>query len=185
MTASDVSPVGSPTSQDENSGGASLYVVAFEEGRRFLADQLSELEGMRNRTVSFLAFVGSASGFLIGAALSNSVERHFAFYSLAFIATALSVAFVICAIWILLSLNSRGHSSRWRLNLSPRTLVGWIETDPPPAPSDFFRALAVEAEEMIATNDPALRRVRAQYVAVMILGIAQLIVWTWLAWMMA
>jgi hypothetical protein len=161
-----------------------LYKLAYEEGKRALEDQLAELDTMRQRSVQFLAFVGSASAFLVGTSL-KATDRSLAFYILAVtasIATLLTVALCLALLTASRLPRARGVEE-WSLNLSPSALIKWIEPDVrPPRESDFYRALAERYDQMTSDNLPGLNRMRHRYVLFLGGAVMQLTLWLALAW---
>ena len=113
----DTSSIGASTGGTD---AAPLERLAYEEGKRALADQTDELNGIRNRAVSYMAFVGSATAFLVGTGL-KAAHRDAWFYSLAVLASAASLSTLA-----LISLVLSPYGPRKRAGKSPTT-------DSPPA----------------------------------------------------
>jgi hypothetical protein len=88
-----------------------MYRIAYDEGKRLVDTQLAELNGMRDRSVQFLAFVGSATAFLVGTSLGRVGEGTDIAYktaltvSLAIAASVASLAAIYLVITILLALS--------------------------------------------------------------------------------
>lgn len=163
----------------------SLYRVAYEESQRALDDQASELDGMRQRATQFLAFVGSATAFLVAAGL-KAPTRDGTFFVLAGLATVTSIATVILAVAILLLVRpSLRHFGRfnWAFRLSAKRLVGWIEPEVGgPDEPDFLRAVALRQDGMRECNETNLVMIRYYYAGVIALGLLQVLFWAALVW---
>jgi hypothetical protein len=167
-----------PTKRDIDQH-ADLYRVAYQEGQRALNDQQDELKGMRDRAVSFTAFIGAATAFLVGTGL-HANHRDALFYSLAGVASVLSAIFII----LLSALLSPGHKRQWHYRMEPKKLItGWIETEVPlPSEAHFFRALAGTYDEMRQINEELLSSLRRLYRWLIVVGAAQITVWAALLW---
>lgn len=154
-----------------------LYKLAFDEGQRALADQLDELNGMRQRSVQFVAFVGAATAFLVGTGLAT-VDRDGVFYLLAATGSILSLSLIGLVLAVL------SPWATWDYRLSSKSLVeGWIECDvPPPTDSDVYRALALVLDKMRVDNEDVLARLRILYSTLIVTGSLQLTVWAVLTW---
>ncbi len=160
-------------------GRASLYRLAYEQGLRTLEDQRDELNGLRTRACSFIAFVGSATAFLVGTSVGG-LQRTDTFRFLAFSATAATFLAIACLILVL-------RPRTFDLRLSPKTLVErWIERSvPKPSEEDLLRGLAVVLDEMQAGNVAKLAWIRAWYLGLIGFGAIGLSLWTMLVWMNA
>jgi hypothetical protein len=123
-----------------NNGLADLYRVAYVESQRTLDDQQDELKGMRDRAVSFTAFVGAATAFLVGTGL-HATNRDVLFYILASLASALSALSIV----LLIALLNPSSKRKWNYRMSAASLIdGWIENEVPgPSEAQFLRALAM------------------------------------------
>jgi hypothetical protein len=42
-----------------------MYKMAYDEAKRLVDDQVAELDGIRQRSVQFLAFIGTGTAFLV------------------------------------------------------------------------------------------------------------------------
>lgn len=172
-----------------------LYKEAFEEGKRAVDDQIAELDSMRQRSVQFMAFVGSATGFLVGSGLTATTalsNRGVPFYLSAGIASAVSVAAIIGLLSVLLTFaRNRGKSrdlrAHWNFRNSPEILVTeWIDADVgAPTAEDFYKELAIAYERKLNINDPLLRQVRRSYTWFLSLGGLQVIAWAAVIWIFA
>jgi hypothetical protein len=154
-----------------------LYKIAYENSQRSLDDQVEELNGVRQRVGQYIAFVGSATAFLVGAGV-RSPARDWVFYSLAGVATFVSICAIILTCLVLLPVK------RWEYRLSTQDLIdGWIETDvPPPSEAHVVRYLGELYDEMRTSNDTALAYLRRFYVAAVATGSLQIVLWACLAW---
>jgi|SRR5580698_1605493 hypothetical protein len=158
---------------------ADLYEIAYAESQRTLDDQQDELKGMRDRAVSFTAFVGAATAFLVGTGLQVK-HRDAGFYTIAIIASVLSSL----SIALLIALLNPSTRKKWDYRLSAKSLIsGWIETEVPvPSVAHFLRALATKYDDMRATNEILLSSLRTWYRWLIISGSAQVTVWAILVW---
>lgn len=168
-----------------------LYRESYEEGKRAVDDQMAELQSMRERSVGFIAFVGSATGFLVGTGLPSITVRTGWFFSTAAFATLISALAIVALISILLGLvvvrdgrRRRIHRAVWNFRNSPETLVrDWIEPDlGAHAELDFYRDLALNYETKLTENDPLLNQVRVSYVLLLTLGSLQIVAWSVVLW---
>jgi len=162
-----------------------MYKVAYEEGKRLVDDQLAELDSMRQRSVQFLAFVGSATAFLVGTGLTTPTRDTW-FFILASSATFLSLSAILMVLAVLVS--SRRLSSpapyEFDFRVLPGKLVEWIEPEvPQPDEVDFLRALANQYQSMYEHNEQGLKLVRKYYLLFIVMGFLQLSFWVSLAWM--
>jgi hypothetical protein len=169
----------SPAKSRIVAGQEDLYRIAYEESQRTLDDQQDELKSMRDRAVTFMAFVGAAAAFLIGTGLQVK-HRDAGFYSLAIIASALSAL----SIALLIALLNPSTKKKWDYRLSAKSLIsGWIETEVPvPSEAHFLRALATKYDDMRAVNEILLDSLRTWYRWLIVSGSAQLTVWAILVW---
>jgi hypothetical protein len=159
-----------------------MYRLAYEESQRSLDDQRDELNGIRDRSVNFVAFVGAATAFLVGIGLHTAnADRDAIYFVLAGAGTAGSLHLLV-EVFLLLRPSS---SNPWQYRLSGGSLIsGWIESDvPAPDLAQFLRALAEINDSMRASNERLLRGVRNCYRRLVLGGSAQLIVWAVLVWL--
>lgn len=157
-----------------------MYQVAYEESQRTLDDQIDELSDMRQRSVQYLAFVGTATAFLVGTSLKPTAPtRDLFFHLLAGGATALLLTTLAAVIRLLIPWGS------WEYRLSGQKLIdGWIEDDAPvPNQAQLIRALTIRYDKMRHNNERILRKTRGVYVAMVALGTLQLILWVTLVWL--
>src|SRR5690242_14732728 len=114
-----------PVKRDIDEDDADLYKASYEEGQRALDNQWDELQGMRNRAVMLTSFIGAATAFLVGTGLHTS-QRDALFYTLAGLASALSVVYIL----LLLVLLRPGQKKQWTYRIEPKELIkGYIETE--------------------------------------------------------
>lgn len=180
------SPPHEPTHEARTRPGAlPLYRVAYEESKRALDDQIAEIDGVRGRVAQFLAFVGTATAFLIGTGL-RSPDRDAVFYGLAVLGSTLTFLTLALAVMIMLGmLFMDGRAVHWKvgLRLSAKDLVRWIEPHiHAPDEVDFVRAVTIANGELAEANDEGLVRLRLLYVGFLSSGIAQLTIWAALVW---
>jgi hypothetical protein len=165
-----------------------LYKVAFGESQRALDDQVDELNQARQRAVAFLAFVGTATGFLVGSGLKNTTRSPL-FYALAALGTLLALAALACLFYLLSPVRreeGRLRKAQWEYRLSGTELMSWIDAEVgQPSEYAYIAAVTNEYETMIGANDKTLSYLRRAYVMLIVLGLLQLTVWTTLAWAFA
>lgn len=156
---------------------ADLYRIAYEQSVRALDDQLDELSGVRGRASAYMAFVGSATAFLVGTGL-KATHRDGWFYLLALAASVAS----------LFALYELGQLLRpvkeWSLRMSATIIIEkWIESEVPgPTVVDLVRALALRQDEARVTNDLVLGKVRKRYLKVVVSGGLGIVLWSALVW---
>jgi hypothetical protein len=158
-----------------------LYEIAYDQSKLALEDQSADLNNMRTRSVQYLAFVASATAFLATAVIRSS-DRHAAFYTFAWIGTALAVA-VLAAEGFLLS----PWMTRLKRRADPQLLLKtWIERDvPAPSRAEMLREMALRQEQWERDNDHVISRVRVLYFLLVLLGAGQVAAWATLAWVAA
>lgn len=154
--------------------------LALEEGRRLLDAQMSELDGIRQRLVQFLSFVGTATAFLVGAGLSTA-HKDGAFSSVAIIGALLFMA----ALYLALSILRGTHPATpfrqpfdWTFRLNPSALVSYLSYDiGQPDEAKFLDALVAECQGYADENENHLSMVRIAYWAFLLLMSVQLALW--------
>ncbi|BCO99318.1 hypothetical protein [Mycobacterium intracellulare] len=164
---------------------AALYRVAYDESVNALKTQSDELSGMRQRLVSFLAFVGSATAFLAGSALTatqstttQSGHRSDLFYGVAAVASLLMLAVITYTVNIL-----RPKSAKIiRAASAYRIVEGHIETDIPTNEGHLLRNLALRNDEAVQANRSVLVKLRRDYVTAIALGSLELVALIGLVW---
>ena len=163
-----------------------MYKDAYEEGKRLVDSQSAEIDSMRQRSVQFVAFVGSATAFLVGTSL-QAVSRTPPFYVLAVSATAFSIIMVASLVFVLLGLVwIKGfRRAKWNFRSSPRILVErWIEPDVGAhAEAEYYHDLAIHYDDKAKENRPWLAQLRRWYAALIVSGATGLLVWVTLFWM--
>lgn len=165
--------------------------VAYEEGQRLVDDQVAELDSMRQRAVQFLAFVGSASAFLVGTGVSATTsDRSTGMLLLAALASVGTLLALCLVSSILVSLvpnpDGRGFVRHaWNFRLDPSVLVrGWITSDVGPGLDEFgfYSRLAEHYGTMADENDCPLRLIRNYYVVFIAVSLTQLFMWAVVVW---
>jgi hypothetical protein len=161
-----------------------MYKVAFEESVRALEDQVDELSNIRQRLVSYLAFVGAATAFLVGSSLKpqvgSSANRDAWFYALAISGTSLmvvSVVFAILLLWPRLTKLSTTASAKMIIDLHIDRKLSPVKDE-----GELYRDLALYNDIAVDANDPVLKRARRFYFGAVVLGALQLCVWVALIW---
>lgn len=170
----------SPMLEPEDSGSSELYKIAYDLGLRTLEDQRDELNGARTRACAYMAFVGSATGFLVGTTLRGaSAPAGGWFYMLAIAGTA---TFVFALLFMCMLLFPR---LPFNFGQSPKFIVEqYIERDvPPPTKEELLRQLCMDWDEYIMENGRSLKPIRQNYRLLMISGGLSLILWTSAIWM--
>lgn len=168
-----------PAPMSEDALLPSLHVHAYNQGLRALDDQRDELNGIRTRVVQFVAFIGSASGFLIGSSLTSGRADDFAFYVVAGLASIASVLMLILTALLL------APSNKFEYRLDPQVLVHkWINRDVPrrPTEAEFLTGLAALQSEMIQDNEGALRKLRNLYRGTILSGLLSILLWIASVW---
>jgi hypothetical protein len=164
-----------------------MYKIAYEEGKRLVDDQLAELDGMRQRSVQFLAFVGSATAFLVGTSLgrvgtSPGLAYGIVALVLAIVASLAAAVAIVLVVFILLALSKKGRI-KFEFRLSPAVLVEMIDPEvPQKEEAAFMRRLALDYGEMHDTNETSIIKLRKCYTAFIALGFSQLVLWAIVAW---
>jgi hypothetical protein len=150
-----------------------LYRLAYDEGKRSVDDQTSELANARTRAVQFLAFVGSATAFLVTRVVEIG-DKPDSFRLWAGLATALAIGAIVLVTLVLVP-----WITPWERRVAPRDLLQkWIETDVPIASeSKMLRELALHYGSFQIENERRLRRVRVLYIASIVAGALQVTVW--------
>ncbi|MGM7422334.1 hypothetical protein [Cellulosimicrobium sp. ES-005] len=183
-------PVAREGSSERSQGEArperlELYKLAYAESSRALEFQLKQLEGVRQRTVQYLAFVGTATAFLVGTSLSGST-RDTLFFIVAALGTLIAIASVVLAAHILLLAALRWGLPRfqWSFAMSGKRLVEWIEPQVgAPNEVDYIRALTLLNDEAYESNESSLQSLHRSFSTFVVLGFVQLSVWVVLAWL--
>jgi hypothetical protein len=166
-------------SHAEIAQNADLYEITYKEAARTLDDQTAEVSNARTRAVQFLAFVGSATAFLVGTAIDGIADKNELFYWVAGTGSVLALA-GIGSVALLLSPWSTPLLKR----VEPRLLiVNYIERDLPlPNKAEMWRELSLHFDKWQAANEIRLKTVRRLYFASIILGALQLLLWATLTW---
>lgn len=170
-----------------------LYEDAYQEAKRSVDAQMSELDSMRARAISFVAFVGSATAFLIGSSLKATEGvgvRPEGFYFFSSVATILSALTVVALIGLLLTLvpwidedkRRRFGLVRWNFRMSATQIMkNWVEPKSIPK-SHYFRSMALVYDRSAEKNMKPLRGMRTLFAVVLVCGSLQLVAWSALLW---
>jgi hypothetical protein len=176
------SPQGGGRQLTHSSGDkTNMYRVAFDESVRALKDQVDELSGIRQRIVSYLAFIGSATAFLVGSSLKAPEGRDDLFYYLAIAGTTFMGGAIVCATFLLWpKFTSIGATSS-----AKKVIEGMIERQMSPIQTDaeFYHDLAMYNDNAVDKNDSKLAWSRGLYFAAVICGAVQLTIWIVLVWL--
>jgi hypothetical protein len=152
-----------------------IYRLTYDEGRLALEDQKLELTNMRTRMVQFLAFVGSATAFLVGAAL-HDIQSLGNWRAAAIIATVLAVGAVLLNCYAL----NPWLAKNWKYSASPKYIIGqWVEREVPhPSEAEMLRDLSLFYDDWREVNDHILLRTQWAYLTSIGAGSLQLVLWT-------
>lgn len=161
-----------------------MYKVAFDESVRALEDQADELSSIRQRLVGYLAFILSATAFLVGSSINPQVSaqavRDGWFYGLAITGTSLMVITVLLAIglfWPRLSKLSTTASAKKIIDLNIDRKLSPVQNV-----AELYRDLALYNDDAVDQNDPVMTRARRFYFGAVVLGGLQLSAWVALVW---
>lgn len=142
--------------------------------------QREELSGIRNRSLTFTAFIVAACGLLVGVGL-NQRDRPPAFFIVAVIGTALFAALAVLLILIVVPLF------KFKFILEPDMLLRWQSGDSPaPSYDEARQALIIHTlAPMLDHNKKQLTTVRRLYLALLVTAFCTLGVWVGLVWVFA
>ena len=178
-----VEPASTPGTRGSGSSDPKLpmYRLAYDEAKHALADQVDELNGIRSRGVSFIAFVGSATAFLAATGLkTGSNPRPPSFYYIAGFASLLSLIAILSVTMLLLPRKSM----EFTFSLSAKEIISWVSADIPiPTEADVVRELAVEYDDYRIENDQQLKKLKRWYLSTIVIGSVAVITWARLAWL--
>lgn len=180
--------------------GLAMYRVAYDEGMRTIDDQVSELDSMRQRSLSFLSYTGAATAFLVGAGI-NQDTRTGSFRVLAACASLVSVVAILTTALVLFGFHFRvtkeqrarpdfGLGRRiaawhqWQFRVNAQVLVNkWIDVDlGGDAEREFLRSLALFYDEEARENSRKLRSIRGFYYTSVLTGASAILLWAALVW---
>jgi hypothetical protein len=171
--------------QSPRSDGSALYERAAGVGKDALDDQVSELDSMRNRSVQFLAFVGSATAFLVGTSLNGAVPRGPGFG----ITGALGTLGILALLVILRSILTGtanwfgGAQMNWNYRLDPTAYTEWLDEQGSRVSAEvFYRHLAGVYRTQKVANEEYLKVIRARYFAFLVSSTSVLLIWGVVAW---
>ncbi|WP_445156030.1 hypothetical protein ACTWLI_07650 [Arthrobacter sp. Hor0625] len=169
---------GLPDPLPDMDAATSLYRVAFEEGRRSISDQVDELNGIRTRAVSYMAFIGTATAFLVTTTLRSAAPGGL-FYVVAILAT-LSVAWATVQLCRVIR-----PGLDFTIRLDPRDIItNFIDRQVPrPSEAQLLRSLAGWSGRYIDDNDNALEEIRRRFSHVILFGGGGLLLWTIAVWL--
>lgn len=168
---------GLPTPRPGVEGREAMYRLAYEQGLRTLSDQAAEVDGMRTRAVSFMAFIGTATAFLVTTTL-RSAEPGALFYVVAGLATAL-VGFATVQLARLLR-----PRIEFTLQLNSRDIVtDWIDQEVPcPSEALLLRGLSGWLAQYAEDNLEGIKVLRNRFSHVVLFGSGGLLLWTTAIW---
>jgi hypothetical protein len=132
--------------------------------------------------VQFLAFVGSATAFLVGTRFDTAPNKTGVFYPLAWIATGLALLAIVSTVLVLAPLFVK-----WSFRVSAERVITIIDREvgrevPSPSEGELYRKLALNYEPKKQQNEIVLARVRWVYFVAIAAGSVQLVLWTVLVW---
>lgn len=165
-----------------------VYKHVVDVGLTALKDQLSELDGIRARTVQFLAFVGTATAFLVGTSLRSTSDARDSIFNVAGVTASAGIAIMLMlCISILTGAHHwwGGKTMTWDFQDDPAVYIEWLDGDDSVRPKSdvvFYRYRAKRIAEQLQSNDKYLASVRKRYIVFLVAGIAVLAAWGVLAW---
>ena len=168
---------GLPAPLPGSSDRAALYRVAYEQGLRSLTDQVDELSGLRTRAVSYMAFIGTATAFLVTATLRSATAG-----TPFFVCALLATLFVA---WATIQLGRTIHPGlEFTFRLDARQIIArWIDREvPAPSEADLLRSLSGWLSVYVEQNEVALKKVRWRFNQVVMCGGTGLLLWTVAIW---
>ena len=153
---------------------------AIEQGVRFLDDQNGELARIRERAITFVAFISAAVALLVAGGIAIQT-RPLAFFIVAGVGTA-GLAFM--AFWLARVVSP---STKFRGVLRPDAVLDQIYGDEPKPniTAARTRLAAVTLPGMIDKNETALKTVRGRYSWLLWTGNVTLLIWSALIWVFA
>lgn len=176
----------------DTSAGIDLYKEAMKAGAEAVAGQRAQLDSIRTKVISLLSFVGSATGFMVGATLTRLRSADAAragFLCWAVVATAVSVAAIVAAVLVLASAQW-GKSetdgkwiriTRWQFEIDLAYMMANIDDTTRPA-TKVQRSFIERYRAMIQKNAPGLTQVQRTYATFVGLICLQLVAWTTVIW---
>ncbi len=164
---------------------AEWLALAVDAGLGYLRDQTDEFTRLRDRSILFASFIGTACAFLVSAAVSIPSESRGAwFYAVSISGTAAVAAMVFCV--IVITIPRREFSNV----LSATLLVDWVQR-----PHEYPHRRSLEAArarlatvvlpEMTRKNEDVLIRLRRWHIGLLICGTLALAIWGLLVWRLA
>lgn len=184
-----------------------LLKAAYEAGHRALDQQYSALTAIRQRSVQFMAFVGSATAFLVGSAISAAPTRGILFYVSLVSATVISLASLLFLFLVLLALvrkpdlDAEGNRklslhkrhywmiwrwgrAEWNFSVDPEVLIeDWVNPRINPSGiSEFYRDLALHSQSQLDENDFYMVQIYRWYNLFVAFAALQVIAWSVTAW---
>jgi hypothetical protein len=174
----------SRAAQNPTDDAAKLYKIAFDESVRTLEQQAAELSAIRQRLVQFLAFVGTATAFLVGtslrpAAAGETIRRGAEFMPLCISGT---VAMGLTLVLTLILLFPK--QTPLTVVSSARDIMDGVHRDVSPTDTEahLLHDLAWYYDGYVEENKPILTRSRWLYFSAIATGAIQLGIWIALIW---
>jgi predicted nucleotidyltransferase len=163
--------------------GLELYKLAYAEAKARVEGQREELTAARNRVVSFLAFIGASTAFLVGSALRGA-QRDSTYDVLAIGATVLFGLAVVLALQVLLAVGRRFRRFRWEFHEATEDMLVFIDQMVPSKQDEtsLNQHLAYAYRNHWLHNEEMLRTIRKAYVASIALAALQLGLWFAIVW---
>lgn len=181
---------------DKNSLGKSgqiidAYKAAADVGRLAVVDQVSELDAIRTRSSTFLAFVGSATAFLVGTAVKGSDGNPSPGFVIAGLVGTVALAALLVVFTSVMIGSTRWYWPKeqmlWDSRQSGRMYADWLHGDlanaAPDTPIAFYRHLANQYELQFNSNRIYLTTIRNRYLALVVMGFVVLVTWGVAAWL--
>ena len=148
--------------------------LTYQAGMANVKAQSDELSGMRQRSITYSAFIISASGFLVGTGLNKMSQDP----TFAVLAIGGTLGFAALAVSLILLV---APFLRFQFVLDPDALMRWMEGDQrAPSRTIALRGLTeATLPKMIRKNRASLKVARRLYRTVLITGAVTVGCWIW------
>lgn len=165
---------------DKDASLTGLYRIAYDEARSSISDQVDELNGMRNRAVSFMAFIGSATAFLVGTSVGSATPS-WLFYVLAVLAGGSTIYAIVQLCRVI------RPGIMFTIRLDPTKIIAdFIDRQVPrPSEAQLLRSLTGFYGVYIDQNEEGLSKIRNRFSQVIFFGSGGLLLWTLTVWIFA
>jgi hypothetical protein len=178
-----------------------LYKTAYDEGKKALTEQLAVVNNLRQRAVQYMAFVGTATGFLVGTSASF-LPRPAGSWSepalpvvtgFGVVSILLLVLILVGFVWIFVPMTPKSERkkdrrgpqfAKWQRGIGSGQLVElWI--DPEVGGKDpiaYYRELAIDYGDFHEQNDRYLLQQTSMFVLLLVVGALSLFGWVLIVW---